>query len=310
MEKNLLFIVNPASGKGQISQNLMNITDIFIKAGYRVRLHTTQDHLDAKNLVTSEGENYDLIVAAGGDGTLSEVIGGVLRLENRVKIGYIPCGSTNDFANSLQLPKQPVRAARVITDGVPFRCDTGSFNDRNFNYVAAFGAFTDVSYETPQENKNMFGHLAYIIEGMSRLPKLPSYEMKITCDGETISGNFILGMIMNSNFVGGIKGDRLVKADLSDGLFELLLFETPSNILDLQGIITSLIRGESEGKGYFLKKVKEVTVETDDEIKWTLDGEFGGNDKKAKIEVIEHAVDIMVAKDNKAISAADSDDKE
>lgn len=298
MKKNLLFVLNPISGKGHIGQNLIGIIDIFVKAGFRVTIHTTQEPLDAKRLIISEGENYDLIVAAGGDGTLSEVIGGILCVEEavgkRIKVGYIPCGSTNDFACSLGLPKNALESAELITQGNAFACDIGKFNNVTFNYVAAFGAFTDVSYETPQETKNIFGHLAYIFEGMSRLPNLPSYEMTIRLDDKTIHGNFILGMVMNSNYVGGISGEWVVQADLSDGLFEVLLIETPSNIFDYHPIIAGLIKGEREGKGFLLEKVKEVTFETSDDIKWTLDGEYGGNDREAKISVLKHAVDIII----------------
>lgn len=296
--KKLLFVINPTSGKGQIGQSLLAVVDIFVKAGYAVRIHTTQETRDAVKLVSDCGGEYDLIVAAGGDGTLSEVISGLIEIEGRtarrIPVGYIPCGSTNDFANSLGIPKHAPDAARVITEGRRFSCDIGSFNDKTFNYVAAFGAFTDVSYETPQENKNMFGHLAYIFEGMSRLPKLPSYEMTITFEDRTVTGTFILGMVMNSNYVGGISGERVVNADLSDGLFEVLLIETTTNILNYQAIISGLIRGEREGRGFLLKKVKNVHVETKDDIKWTLDGEFGGNDKDVKIGVLKHAVDIVV----------------
>ena len=297
MPEKMLFIYNAHAGKAQISNELVEIIDIFTKGGYEVVAHPTQAPKDAFETVRDRGSQYSLIAVSGGDGTLSEAVEGLMLLPERdnIRLGYIPSGSTNDFAVSLGIPKSMPDAARLIMDGSPFKCDIGRFNDKKFNYVAGFGAFTDVSYETPQETKNMFGHLAYIFEGISRLPNISSYAMKVEYDGKKIAGEYILGMVMNTNSVAGINGGNMFKADLSDGLFELLLIKAPSGLTGLQNVIAGILRGETRGDGFLLEKVKNVVFETEDEIKWTLDGEFGGNDKRAEISVINGAVNLIAA---------------
>ena len=303
MPEKMLFIFNPHAGKSEISRELVEIVDIFTKGGYDVVAHPTQAPMDAFETVRDHGSEYKLIVVSGGDGTLSEAVEGLLLLPEKdsINLGYIPSGSTNDFAVSLGIPKNMEDAARLIIDGKPFKCDIGSFNNKKFNYVAGFGAFTDVSYETPQETKNMFGHLAYIFEGISRLPSITSYAMKIEYDGKKIAGEFVLGMVMNTNSVAGINGENMFKADLSDGLFELLLIKAPSSLLDFNNVIAGIMSGETQGDGFLLEKVKSVTFEIEDDIKWTLDGEFGGNDKIAHISIIEGAVN-LIAGDTAALT--------
>ena len=295
MPEKMLFIFNPHAGKSEISKELLEIIDIFTKGGYNVVAHPTQAPMDAFETVRKYGAEYKLIVVSGGDGTLSEAVEGLLLLPERdsINLGYIPSGSTNDFAVSLGIPKNMTDAARLIVNGEPFKCDIGSFNNKKFNYVAGFGAFTDVSYETPQETKNVFGHIAYIFEGISRLSSITPYAMKIAYDDKQIAGEFVLGMVMNSNSVAGINGGNMFRADLSDGLFELLLVKSPSSMQDFRNVIAGIMRGETQGDGFLLEKVKKVTFDTDDDIKWTLDGEFGGNDKHAEISVMEGAVNMI-----------------
>lgn len=300
LPKKLLFIFNNRAGKSAIERELAGVIDIFTKGGYEVVAHPTQGAGDALATVRDRGAAYETIVVAGGDGTLSEAVEGLMALpeRERIKLGYIPSGSTNDFAASLGIPKEVKAAARLIVSGKPFKCDIGRFNDRTFNYVAGCGAFTDVSYATPQENKNMFGYFAYIIEGLSRLPNLPSYKMSVECDGIKLEGEFILGMVMNSNNIAGIDHGNIIKADLSDGLFELLLIRTPANLIELQMTLSGLLSGKSAKDGlYRIFKGKEFKFRTEDDIKWTLDGEFGGNDKEVTISVAEKAVNFIVEED-------------
>ena len=302
MAEKLLFIFNPHSGKGMIKANLADIIDIFTKGGYDVTVHPTQAPLDAYDTARERGAEYKVIAVSGGDGTLSETVEGFLELpsdiRDNIKVGYIPMGSTNDFANSLGIPKNPLEAAQAIVDGEVFKCDIGRFNNRKFNYVAGFGAFTDVSYETPQETKNMFGHMAYIIEGIMRIPNLSKYAMKVECDGKKVSGEFALGMVMNTNSVAGIKGENLFRADLCDGLFEVMLIKNPSNLIEFQNMLTGMLKGDTEGKGYLILKAREIVFETEDDIKWTLDGEYGGNSKNVKISVLPQAVNFIVPSKN------------
>ena len=203
--KKMLFLFNPRSGKEQIKSHLLRILDIFSKAGYDIHVHVTQCQLDARKTVEHLGKNVDVIVCSGGDGTLDEVVTGMIRSGFRTPIGYIPAGSTNDFGGSLGLPKNMVHAAETIVKGNDFACDVGSFNQDVFVYIAAFGLFTDVSYETGQDMKNVLGHMAYLLEGMKRLPTIRSYPMRVTYDDTTIVDDFIFGMITNSVSVGGFK---------------------------------------------------------------------------------------------------------
>ena len=184
--KKLYFLFNPTSGKGRIREHLLEIVDIFTKAGYEVTVHPTQAQGDAQRLTEELADEYDLIVCSGGDGTLDEVVTGLIRSDSLTPVGYIPAGSTNDFAQSLQIPSNMVKAAETVVNGRAFPCDVGAFNDDTFIYVAAFGLFTDVSYQTNQRLKNIFGHAAYVMEGAKRLYDIPSYYLEVEVNGETI----------------------------------------------------------------------------------------------------------------------------
>ena len=185
-KKKLLFVFNPFSGKGQIKNKLMNIVDQFVKNGYEVTVYPTQKPQDAMELVRQEAGRFSLVVCSGGDGTLDEVVSGMMQRECKVPIGYIPAGSTNDFAGSLKIPKNMDKAAQAVMSGVPFACDVGSFNGEYFVYIAAFGLFTDVSYATRQELKNRIGHIAYIIEGVKRIASIQSFHLKISAGEQEI----------------------------------------------------------------------------------------------------------------------------
>ena len=202
--KKMLFIYNPNAGTGVLKPKLSDVLDIFVKAGYEVTVYPTQCYHDAMAKAESYTENYDVVVCSGGDGTLDEVVTAMARRKDPVPIGYIPTGTTNDFANSLHISKDLLEAADTAANGVPFPCDVGVFNDDYFVYIAAFGLFTDVSYETKQSVKNVLGHLAYVLEGTKRLFNIPSYHIKITHDGETLEDDFVFGMVTNSRSVGGL----------------------------------------------------------------------------------------------------------
>ena len=215
--KKLLFIFNPYSGKAQIKNKLLQIVDIMVKAGYEVTIYPTQARADALNLVQKRAKKYDLVVCSGGDGTLDEAVSGMMLSEKKVPLGYIPAGSTNDFANSLKIPKDMVKAAKAAVSGKKFACDVGKFNDSFFIYVAAFGIFTAVSYKTSQEWKNILGHAAYILEGAKSLHEITSYHMRVEYEDQVIEDEFIYGMITNSNSVGGFKNMTGKNVLLDDG---------------------------------------------------------------------------------------------
>ncbi len=297
MSKKMLFIFNPRSGKGSIKNRLVDILDIFIKGGYEVTVHPTQAYMDGLKVTKKRGGNYDLIVASGGDGTLDEVVTGMLTAGHHSPIGYIPAGSTNDFANSLHISRNMLQAATDIVEGIPHAFDAGQFNDDIFVYIAAFGLFTDVSYETNQDLKNILGHAAYILEGTQRLFNIKSYHLRVKGDEHEFNGEFIFGMVSNSTSVGGFK--RLTGPDvmLDDGVFEVMLIRRPKNILELNEIIASLL-GASDSKMIEVFKTTGLTVQCEEEVPWTLDGEYGGEHKTVSIKNLKHAVQIMLPKND------------
>ena len=296
MDNKLLFVINSHSGKGKIKSKLLDIVDIFVKDGWQVTVHTTQDKKDAYNLVKCSGQDYKMVVASGGDGTLNEVIRGVMSLaeENRPDIGYIPAGTVNDFASNMNISKNMVKAAENIVKGKPFLCDVGRFNKKNFVYVAAFGAFTNVSYETPQQNKNALGQLAYFLEGIKQLHALPSYNMRIRCDCETLEDEFMLGMVANSNHIAGFKTTKAFQAELNDGLFEVVLVKKPKTLLELHDLGSRLLTQDLNSELVKLFRTSKVKFECEQPVSWTLDGEFGGAVTAADIRVAREAVKLIV----------------
>jgi YegS/Rv2252/BmrU family lipid kinase len=239
--KKLLFIFNPAAGRGRIKGKLYEIVDAFVKYGYRVHMYPTQQKGDATALIMTDNEPYDLLVCAGGDGTLNEVVSGQMLAGRSVPIGYIPAGSMNDVGHSFKISRNIMSAVGDILNGKPFAMDIGRFNDKYFVYVAAFGAFTDIPYTTSQKNKNMIGNLSYYLEGIKKLSELKEKHVKIQYDDKVVDDRFIVGLVTNSLYIGGFKNINNEKTSLNDGLLEMLLIMIPKNIYDLQAIIGSLL---------------------------------------------------------------------
>ena len=292
--KRMLFVYNPNSGMGLLKPKLSDVIDTFVKGGYEVTVYPTQRSQDAVRKVSEYKEEYDLVTCSGGDGTLDEVVTGMMMRENKTPIGYIPAGTTNDFASSLHISKNMLEAADTIVTGTPFSFDIGQFNDDYFVYIAAFGIFTDVSYETKQSMKNVLGHLAYILEGTKRIFNIPSYRIKVTHDGETIEDEFIYGMVTNSRSVGGFKGITGKNVVFDDGKFEVTLFKTPRNPMELNEILGALALRKINPKRMYSFKTNEVHFETEEEIPWTLDGEFGGVHEEVVVKDCQKALEIMV----------------
>lgn len=294
MKQRMLFIYNPRAGKAQIRSNLLDIIDIFVKADYEVTAYPTQAAGDAVKAVKERRAGYDIVVCSGGDGTLDEVVTGMMQCDEKVPIGYVPAGSTNDFANSLKIPKSMIKAADVVVNGKDFACDIGKLNSHSFIYVAAFGIFTDVSYETKQDVKNVLGHAAYLLEGVRRLPMVRSYALKISYDDELIEGDFLYGMITNSFSVGGFRGITGKDILLDDGLFEVTLIRKPSNPIDLNNIIVALVDKRVKSEYIYTFKTSRLTVESEEAVSWTVDGEFGGEHTKAVIENEQKVLQIRI----------------
>ena len=294
MKKRMLFVFNPKAGKGRIKMHLLDIVDIFNKGGYEVIIRATQGPKDAYEQVKEYADQVDLIACSGGDGTLDEVVTGIVEVGSQTPIGYIPAGSTNDFANSLFMPKSMTAAASMIMEEKIYHCDIGKFNNQTFAYVAAFGLFTNVSYETDQDLKNILGHVAYVLEGMKQLFEVKSYHLKVTSDELTVENDFIYGMISNSRSVGGFKNLTGKNVDMNDGLFEVTLIVHPKNPLQLQEIITALVMAEDNTDLIYSFKTKKLTIESDEEVPWTLDGEFGGDHSYVDIENRHKALNLYL----------------
>ena len=280
----MLFVFNPKAGKGKIKTHLLDIVDIFSSHNYEIIIRSTQAPRDAYEKAKEYADSVDLIVCSGGDGTLDEVVTGIMEVDSSVPIGYIPAGSTNDFANSLFMPKSMIRVAEMIMAEELYHCDIGRFNQKTFAYVAAFGLFTDVSYETDQDLKNVLGHVAYVLEGVKRLFDIKSYHMKVSSEEVQVEDDFIVGMITNSRSVGGFKNLTGKNVDMNDGFFEVTLIVHPKNPLQLQEIMTALVMAEDNTDMIYSFKTRQLTIETDEEVPWTLDGEFGGNHSYVEIE--------------------------
>lgn len=290
----MLFIYNPHAGKANIRSNLLDIIDIFAKAEYEITVYPTQASGDAIEVTKEKSGKYDIVVCCGGDGTLDEVVTGMMQCEKKKTIGYVPAGSTNDFANSLHIPRNMIKAAENVVKGKKFACDVGAFNNDTFVYIAAFGMFTDVSYETDQNMKNVLGHMAYILEGMKRIIDVPSYHMKVSYDNQVIEDDFVFGMITNSESVGGFKRITGKWVELDDGVFEVTLIKRPTNPLELNSILSAFVLKDIDTEYMYCFRTNHIELQAENEIAWTLDGEFGGNHKLAVIDNQKKAIHIMI----------------
>ena len=296
--KKLLFIVNPRSGRTKSRAPLFDAVARFSQAGYLVYVHMTDGPGDATRVARELGEQFDLVVCSGGDGTLNETISGLMQLSRRPWVGYLPNGSTNDFAASLHIPSQTENATEAIVRGDPFPLDIGTHNGRSFAYVASFGAFTRSSYSAPQATKNALGHFAYILEGLGDLDSLRPYHCRVVADGEIFEGDFIFGAVCNSTSLGGLVKLNPDRVKMDDGKFELLLLRTPKTALDLQNLIVAITSMEYDYPGVIFRHVKSVTVDTQDDIPWSLDGEYAPSEPHVEIRNIPGAIDLMLYHDD------------
>lgn len=296
--KKLLYIYNPAAGRRTAKASLSDVVEVFSRQGYEITVHPTQGRGDATRTVLEDGGGFDRVVCCGGDGTLNETVQGLLALpaDKRPVLGYIPAGTTNDFSRTLELPRTLPELAEAAGAGTPRPIDVGEAAGRPFTYVAAFGLFTDVSYSTPQANKNLLGHFAYLLEGMGRLASIPSYHMKVsTRSGTEVEGDFIYGMVGNTVSVGGLVNLPRDKVLLDDGRFEVILIRQPKTAKDWQSILTALTTLElsKDGEGVVVGfSAGEVTFACDAPVAWTVDGEFGGEQQITTVKNLPRALTI------------------
>lgn len=290
--------MNPCAGTKKANKYLTDILVLFGKKGYNNTVYMTEASGEAKKFAEKNANKFDLIVAIGGDGTFNEVAAGVLMSGADVEIGYIPAGSTNDFANSLKLSQNILKAAGDITDGTTQQVDVGSFNGRIFTYVASFGAFTEASYKTPQNVKNTLGPLAYAFEGIKDIANLKSKHLRFVADGVLIEGDYVFGAICNSTSIGGVINLDSKIVNLSDGMFELLLIRQPKDFFELNEIIIALSSKKYNTKMITFISAKSILIETKEKIDWTLDGEYACGAEKITVENLNKAVKIITNNKN------------
>lgn len=272
--KKLLMILNPVAGTRRMRTTLLDVITILSSGGYESTVLPTARRGDAVEFA-KRAAKYDLVVCCGGDGTLNEVINGMIFAGATTPLGYIPCGSTNDFGTSMGLPLDVRRAAKLITTAMPRPLDIGKMCGRIFSYVASFGAFTATSYNAPQEVKNVFGHAAYVLEGIRDLSSIrPNKLSFVTADGKTYSDEYVFGAIANSTSFGGVIRLKEELVSLNDGLFEVLLIKMPKNIIDLNTILNSLSLSEFDNNCFEFFKTSTLTITSDEPIAWSLDGEY------------------------------------
>lgn len=296
MKKKLLFIVNPKAGRTAIRNELFEIIVAFSEAGYEVNVYPTTGPTDAERKICADGAEYDLIVCAGGDGTMENTVSGYMKMgEKKVPIGYIPVGTTNDFARSLKISRKPIDAAKQIVSGNSCMLDIGQINDKYFVYIAAFGIFTEISYSTKQSLKKVIGHSAYLIEAIRNLGNFKAYRLKAEFDGATITGEYIYGMITNSYSVAGFRVRGSVHVALDDGKFDCLFVKAPKTVVEVQQILAAILANDVEGNEmFFYCKAANVCIESEEEIPWTIDGEFAGDLTHADIINHKQAVEICL----------------
>ena len=293
--KNVYLIINPHAGKAKAKSGLFDIVDTFSKHDMRTTLELTKYSGHARDLILNIEDGYDMVVCVGGDGTLNEVISGMIDSKKNIPIGYIPAGSTNDFGTTLKLSKNFKTASADIAEGVVRTIDIGKFKDRYFTYVASFGAFTKVSYSTPQNVKNALGHLAYILQGIQDLPSIHAEHLKFTDENGTVyDDDFIFGAIANSTSVGGVISFKESLISMNDGKFELLLVKKPKNLADLNKCINSILTQNYKSDSLIFTTLKECEIVSNSKLTWSLDGERGDTDGTVSVKVLENAVRMIL----------------
>lgn len=296
MEQRVLLMVNPMAGRQKIRNELLYVVDTLTKAGYETIIYTTQGKDATRDLLAEKDSQFDRVICCGGDGTFNEILSATMHWDKRPILGYIPAGTTNDFAAGLKLPSDIREAAVNIVRGTPHTVDAGLFNTSYFSYVASFGAFTETSYSTPQNFKNVLGHLAYILEGIKEIPAFTSYTVCVEADGQIYKDSYIFGAVSNARSVGGILkiSDSLV--DLNDGVFEMMMIKMPKTLMDLSAIVTSLTSLNPlkyDPSMFLFLQTKELKITFEQEMVWSLDGERVSGGKEARIACIKDAFKIL-----------------
>ncbi len=293
--RKVLLIVNPVSGKMKAKSTLLEVVNVLQGEDWAVTVAITKQRGDATVLAANaKADGYERVVCFGGDGTLNETICGLMNRDSSLPLGYIPAGSTNDFASSMKLSSTPKTAAEQIMNGTVYELDIGRFNnERYFTYVAGFGAFTATSYSVSQDVKNILGHFAYVLGGVKELASIRSYNLSVELDDRTVSGEYIFVSVTNSTSVAGIVKLKDELVDMSDGVFEVALVKKPKSIIDLNKIITAITTSNFENGGIEFYKSSKVRFITDEKLDWTLDGEHGVSEGEVAVENLRHAISFI-----------------
>lgn len=301
MIKKMLLVINPKSGRGKITRKLYQVIDLFSQAGYEAAVYPTTASGDAYAYILKRALGFELVVCAGGDGMINEAVNAYMRMENPPQLAYIPCGTTNDFAITLKIPREIVESARSILNGQPRKVDVGALfcpkkgpGDKYFSYVAAFGMFTNIPYITDQNAKNLLGRVAYFLEGIKHLNNISSIDCLVNIDGEEIRGSFMLGIVANTTSIGGFQFNLEKNAAIDDGLFEVVFVRSPKNLLELQDIIGMLLGAQTNSPLLIQRTAKRVEFSSAEPCSWTVDGEFGGQHKDIVIENLHQVLSIVL----------------
>ena len=292
--RKLFFVINPRSGTMKAGAHLLKMVSILSNAGFSVTVYPTKSCGDATEVVSALDNSYDTVVCCGGDGTLNEVIAGMMKNRNNYKIGYIPAGTLNEWSLGLHIPRNLVEATRRITDGRLVKLDIGTFDDRYFGYAASFGALTEASYSANQQAKNVLGQAAYFFEGIRWLGNIKPVHLNIEYDGGSTEGDYIFGAVSNSLSVGGVIKLKESIVNLSDGLFEVALIKNPKNAIEFQALIGSIIAQNLNDPRIELFHTSSLVVTGESEMNWTLDGEMATGGKRVEIKNIHQAMEFYV----------------
>lgn len=293
--KKIMLIVNPAAGRSGYALNFGEAMKVFGDAGYATTLYFTAARGDAVNFARRYSSQYDIIACVGGDGTLSEMLSGLMETEKPPKVGYLPMGTANDVATTLGLPKNDmIAAARQIIHGDPHPFDLGGFGEEDFfAYIAAFGAFTKVSYATPQNQKKALGHLAYVLQGATELGNIESHHAIVEYDDGVIEGNFVYGSMSNSTSVAGLIRLPTDMVCLGDGKSELVLVKEPRRVEEFGTILTSVLTRTFDSENLIIVHTKKAKITFDEPVSWTRDGEDGGSHRQVELVNYPHPVELI-----------------
>lgn len=297
-QEKMLLIHNTQAEKAQFENTLSDIVKLYTEHGYIVTVCPTQREEDVANLVTKYADQHEMIVCCGNDGTVNEVMKGLIAVENRPTIGYIPSGTVHDFASSLNISKDMMTAAQTVIDGTPFACDVGTFNGQVFGSMAAFGLFASASRQPPQEMKNILSRMTYLLEGAKRLGHIPSYPFTVKTERSTIHDEFVCGMITNSTTIGGFKESSNQKVQLDDGVFEVTLARKPKNLTELHALLQCVATARPDPDYLFTCQAKSIEITSETPVEWSLDGKLVGSRTQVAIENHKQAVQIMTGHSN------------